>query len=339
MLKKVLLGAMVLCLLFSNALVADNAVKLPEIKFSGLLEVDLYYLNNDKAADESKVEVSDAQLNVDAKLADKLNANIVIYWDNSYGANNVDFDEAKLDWTINEKAALRAGKFYMPFGYASTNLVSSPRMEILSSQYGSFNAVQFDYKVMNELVLKAAVFNAEVQLNDQSNDFFRDAVIAGEYSKNNLTLGLSFISNVAELYNQYAAATFITANTKNRGVGMDIYANYKINKLSLTGEYLDSIREPKTDRLGTGITKYDVNSLNLEAGYEYSEKIGFGARYEYAKAEAGAADVLKEQNYAVGCNYNVYTNTVLKFEYMHTKSDVAANPDSNRITARVSYSF
>ncbi|MBP7652193.1 LbtU family siderophore porin [Candidatus Dependentiae bacterium] len=337
MLKKVLLSSMILCLLFSSSLFADNAVKMPELKFSGLLEVDLFYQNNENAADRSDVEVTDAQLNIDAKVNDKINGNIVIYWDNSYGAQGVDIDEAKIDWTVNDKINLRAGKFYLPFGNGLTNLITDPATLGYTSQWGSLNGIEMDYKAMNELVLKAAIFNAQVQLNDQSNDYFRDIVLAGEYSKNNLTLSLSMITNIAELYNQSAAGTFATATTRNRGIGLDLYLNYKINKLSLTGEYLDSVRKPKTD-IAAVITEYDIDSYNLEAGYEYSEKLNFGARCEYSKVKSNAANLSKIKNYAVGANYNVYTNTILKFEYLLSKNDLT-KLDTNTFTTRVSYSF
>lgn len=339
MLKKFIVLVAILSLLMIGAVSADNTIKLPELKFSGAVDVDLKYNSRENQADESKIEISNVSFSVESKLNEKMSAYVLFYWEESYGGGNVDVDEARLDWAVCDKLNLKIGRFYMPFGNRSTLLISDPLVTDLSEYQAS--AIQADYKALDVLTLKAAIFNADIDENEDYNDHIRDFSLAAAYSQNSLNLELSYISNIARFDNTNFTTGWLTGSTEKRGSGLDLFASYKVDKVTLLGEYLTSVSDPKTATF-----KRDYNVYNLEVGYAVDEKWNIAGKIEQGKAKtspvSGAATTtLKVNDYAVGCDYALFTNTALKFEYQHSKrqNTGVATTKSDNFTACISYNF
>jgi len=335
MLKKIIIFIGILSLLSVGVMAAENTVKLPELKFSGSIDVDLKYNSIEEQPNESKIEISNVTFGIESKLNEKMSAYIALYWEDSYDSNNVDIDEARLDWNCCDKWNLRIGRYYVPFGNRTTLLISNPLVKPMTEYQA--NALEADYKAMDALTLKAAILNGDVDEKNKEYDHIRDYVLAAAYSQNSLNLELSLISNMA----RFDQTNFSSTTTDKRGTGLDLFANYKVDKITLLGEYVSSICDPKT-----AADKKNYNVFNLEVGYSIDNKWSIAGKIEQSKVKTspiagGLSTTDKVENYAIGCGYELYSNTALKFEYKRGKNSPAAGAStkSDNFTARVSYSF
>jgi len=317
----------------------------PELKFSGLIQVDAYYINAEKSNNSSGLLLSTLSLTADAKLNNKVNASITTLFEETANSNTNEqilIDEAKISWEILNNLKLTAGRMYLPFGVRNTNFVTSPFINNFSEL--TVTSAKLEYKLNDNFSVAYSMFNSK-NINENKknyNNHIRDFTIAANYASDMLEASLSYLSNPVE-------ADFANNNTVNcttgivldKGAALDFALKLKVSDFEFIGEYVGTIDDIQHEDYST----WDIYALNTELAYSVNEKLSIAGRYEKNEKKntpwGGVSAKTKNTNYGCIANYTVFKDFTVSFEYLRgqVKDSNNTKTNSDNLTASLIYKF
>lgn len=327
--------------LISGFVFADekNEIKLG---YSGGIDVDLWYQNNEKTSNESNIKVTLAQLILDAELVSKGSVKIVFLYDETLDNDRLSVDEAWIRLNASKNVGITFGQMYLPFGNRSTFLISDPLVLPVAEYLKS--AVCADFKTgIDNLVFKAFIYNADKEKINKQKDHIRDGGLAFEYNDENVNASISYISNMAEKAADQLSTTIDTFTKK--GSGIDAALKIVLGELSVFAEYAGTFSKIKYEELDQVNlvqveNKASICAYNFELNYQFSEKFSLAGRVEQNERKVNSVLRLKNTNFAFGSAYNLFKNADIQCEYLHGVNDNnGVKRDLDKVTMRISYDF
>jgi hypothetical protein len=324
------------------ALTLSTPVLATEVDISGLVEVDVAAVEGYDGVTSSDIVLATAAMVVDAKLNDRVSATVVFLYEEDVTPLGV--DEGYVTLQMNNVTSLVAGRVYVPFGSYESNMVSYPLTLLLGET--SESAVMLDIKSGN-VSGSLYTFNGDADVTSTSlND---DALAYGAkvaYESDNLTLGASYISNIADSNRLEDPNLSKTLKAEVPGVGVNVA--WSMNNFSVIAEYVGATQSfANGDVLGTqdGTPVTVMNeetpaASSLELAYEM-EGTTIAVGYQTSD-EAQFLGLPKAVTLAT-VSFEVMEGASLAFEYANAEDydvvDGGSGNTANTFTAHLAVEF
>lgn len=322
------------------------------ISISGLVETEASYTDTDfsdpavASVDESDIVLATAELGVAAEVHKHVQGHIVFLFEEGENNDNIAVDQGyvAIDGKDVLPLYLNTGKFYLPFGYYNSHMITDP----LTLEIGEINesAVQIGF-ANNWFDASVAVFNGDVDERGDDNHIssyvasLQLGVPEGTIRDISLMSGISYISNIADTDGLEAKVTTGDGDITDHvaGIGAFISVSFK-EMLFLEIEYIGAI-----DSFQAGETSLDDGSTiepsawNVELAYMPVEKLEVAVRYEKTEDIFGgvADDSLVESRYGITVAYGIFDSTTIALEYLD--GEYQNGDEVSVITAQLAVEF
>ncbi len=185
----------------------------------------------------SDIILATAAVAVEAQLNNRVSANIgLLYEEDSAAFNGSDFglDEATLTMLLGRSTALTAGRMYVPFGHFESNMISDP----LTLELGEISETALMLSTEDRGVTASIyAFKGEVDeittVTAPDDDTLSYGASVG-YASNNLWMGASYITNIAETDALQTEGQNVTETV----AGMGAYLGMKVNNATIILEHV-----------------------------------------------------------------------------------------------------
>ena len=187
------------------SLVAFNQIIYAETSFSGLIEVEAAFSDEDEIA-------TTVEFGIDHKVNDKVDGHILFLYED----DELTIDEATINLHPNETIDIIVGRQYVPFGSYDSNFITDPTTLDLGETQE--DALKIAKKWGGGINTSAYVFKDD---SDDANDKIDNYGVSLGYENETFSLGLGYLSDVVD-----------TATA-----GFNINAKLSLDKLSVIAEH------------------------------------------------------------------------------------------------------
>ena len=301
------------------------------LRFSGLIEIETGHGKTDyrdpATADEtgSDVDLSAAELLVDAKIAAQVDGHVML----KYEEHDLFVDEAfiTLTGTGALPAYLTAGRQYIPFGYYDSHFISDPATLVLGeTNNGSvIGSCRFNGEVVDIFL---GAFNGRVKEIGE-NDTIANVVGAVVVSlRENITFGASYTSNLASSDALSEMVTDLDGDGESDNIsgfvgGWSAFFTASVmERFKVIAEYVAAVDEFKAGELFNvaDTENRQPAAWNLELGFAINDAWEVAIRYEGSNdRDAGGGEFLPESQYGAVVNWGLFARTNLAIEYLHSE--------------------
>lgn len=345
---------------------ADSGTAAPDwtkkLHFGGLLEIDGSFekkdfnSNNQEDEDTSDLTLSTVEIGVDADVAEHVKGHVLFLYEDD---EDVVVDEAfgLIDGQEEIPLYLKAGKFYLPFGNFSSQMIADPLTKILGESRQT--ALETGYRI-GDFHFSVFAFNGDIDTDEDSSidNFGAAAGYEMEMDSLKLNIGVSYLNSMAESdwYREQteeeageAQARGFTFSSRNYIPGLGLHALVGFKQFELTGEYICQLEEPEWNleeieagslaRMGLGSTFTDekMSAWNLEASSTVDlagKEVLFAVGYQGSRH---GEDILPESRLAAVAGIPLFSGTELLIEYRH--DEFATDDTADAVTARLAIEF
>ncbi len=310
------------------------------IRLSGLLEFGGVWARTDMRKGghtrQSDLNLTTAQLGVDAVLADWINGGIIFKYEDPTFAAGIDESGVRLDVGMitlgnPNKFPLygSGGAFYVPFGALLTHfpdkpLVDEPLTLILGQTRAKAALLGLDYA---GLLLSGYVFNGDMQkIGDENKirSFGFDARYRFERQKGfKGMIGASYISNLA-------TSDGLTEFLHKKGIheiedyvgGFDAYVSLSYSNFFLDMEYMTALKAFAPNEIATW-AGHGARPMvwNVEAGYNYNWGRDLEIVLKYSGSNQTEDLGYPKARYGIGLNQAIYSGLIASLGYFHDQFD------------------
>ncbi len=304
-----------------HTLAEKKAVGLAEkvaecVDVSGLVELEggLEHLDlADGTSDTSgSLIVATAQIGFNAELSDHVDADLILLYEDG---ESLTIDEATLNWN-NGGLFGRLGFQYLPFGVFNSHFISDP----LTLELGELQetALLAGYR-QQQWTISIFVFSGEISKVGQENHFRDWGVSLSASPAENLMVGASFVSDLAE-----SNAELLTHHQSQVG-GWSTFLILNMGDIEISGEFVGVTKSFDTgdlDEDGNGVGD-TPRAWNFELAYLAAENLEFAARYE------GCREFPEQpiRQYGTVASWGAWKHISLSLEYLHGTFDRAFASD------------
>ncbi len=311
------------------------------ITFSGTVEIEASYVDEDDGNETSDLVLSTVELGVDINLAKYVSGH-VLFWFEEDVTEGVTVDEGfiRLDGEDVIPFYLDVGRLYVPFGYFESHFISDPlTLDLAQTQE---TAVVAGYSTdMFEIAI--GLFNGDVNETDDDDDHIDDLVASAMFTlpKNNtfgLIFGTSYISNISESGN-LEGEDGVDLNTIAEDVeGFSTFISASLyEKFFLEVEYVTALDSFEAGELGfDGGNSMKPSAYNIEVAYLLTDDIELALRYA---GSSDAGDLLPEELYGTVVNWSFLDGIALGFEIQNCEFDTPNDSDVLIMTAQLALKF
>lgn len=287
------------------------AAEIP-VTISGLVEVKADAVEDYAGVSSSDIVLSKVEMGVDAKINDRISAHVAFLHEEN--ATDFRLEEGTISLQLNDATVFTAGRLFVPFGSFDTNMVSDPLTKMLGET--SETAIVLDM-ASGKFSGSLYSFNGDADVTPSINNNSLSFGAGIGYATDNLSLGASYISNLAEsksLQNPGGALASAVA-------GMGVNLGWHMNRISIIAEHVAALDSfATTDELNrvdgapfvAPVTEqspsasnlelaFDTGSATIAAAYQMSQEAAFIGLPESAASVAVSFDVLDAAN--VGVEY------------------------------------
>jgi hypothetical protein len=324
------------------------------VTLTGLIEVEFATGDDFAGGNFNSFDASTVELGLDIKAPDWIAGHILLKYEEE-GDNKGDFfvDEATITLGNSEKfpLTLTAGKFYLPFGDFSTNMIQDPlTLEIgeindsgaaLGFESNGFAAALYGYKGMKEADVNKPV-------TEHSDNMGYGGMAGYGYGKNDVSFtgGVSWTSNMADsdgaIADIFGDAGLDSVENSVNGLGIHLGAGF--GPLSIIGEYitaLDNFSPTEIDFQGQGA---EPGAWNTELAFTtelFSRETVFAIGWQ--GTDEAVAIGLPESRYLGSVGMEILPKTALTLEYYYDNDydtdDNGTGENASVVSAQLSYGF
>ena len=232
---------------------------LPQLEFGALLEVEAYSGKDFAGVSTSDITLATVELSADAHLTPLVSAQVSLLYEE--GATPLELDQGVIAVANPERSpfALRAGQMYLPFGHFDSGHISDP----LTLELGETRDTALEVGYSGGAVQgNIAIYNGT---SDTGSDQLNHFGVGLDYDNGNgLALGASYLSSLADS-NNLALGT-----VQHYAPGVSAYAQYAMDALRLSVEYLGAMQRFDAADLAYGGKGAKPATWTVEAGYDMS---------------------------------------------------------------------
>jgi hypothetical protein len=297
----------------------------------GSVELNAVYNKEDGQDNESDLEISEAQLGFMPMINDKINAHIVLFYEDG---EDLDIDEANITLSQHGEGMgfnFVGGLQYLPYGNYSSYMITDP----LTLDLGETSDTAVVFGWANEVVsIKVGTFNGDLDTNDDD-DVIDTLVASLEINTDyGITAGASYISDLAESDIELIQPDQdqSTDHYQDSVAGAAFFVALEYGMYMVYAEYVFALDEFEQDSVEAGedLTGPEPWAFNLELNITPFDHWDFALRYEQAE------DLQDDpKRYGLTVSYGIFRQMVLALEYLRTDAD----NDSDTVTAQLAISF
>ncbi len=303
------------------------------LTFWGLVEIEAFYNKTEGRPESSDVIVATAQLAADLRITDNIGGHIVFLHEEDQ--TDLDVDEANIIIYCPKKfgggtSGLIAGKFYLPFGNFSTNMITDP----LTLDLGETNNTALVLNWKNETIsANLGFFNGDADVRDDHDNIDSFVFSVDMNLGKNIAYGVSLISDLAESDLGLVDTGPPNQYTSDTPAG-SAYIHLVFGQFAIIGEHvgaLDEFNQEVIDPNGD-LTGDKPWAINLGAAISITEQFGAAVRFEKAD------DFRNDMNrYGATVSYGIIDGAIVALEYLLTDPD---NGDmSHTFTTQLAFKF
>lgn len=319
-----------------DELAATPTLSMPKgLEFSGVIEVEAGY-NRTDAEDESDIALATVELAAGWQFDDWVRADVVALYEDG---EPLDIDQAFITFGNSEVTPffLHVGKMYVPFGNFDSLFISDPIVLELGEAQEDAALLGFE---QGGFAASVSVFNGDVETDGENQ--VENAVVAASYTIENedssFAFGASWIRNIMDsdgltgwLEDEFLAGSVTDDDTG----GVNAWATVTMGRATWIAEYVKVLDSISVNGADTG---FEPESLNLEAGWAFTDRLDVAAKVEKIRNAEG---FLPETRYGLVCNVllretELYS-TGLSFEYMRDNFD--GGDDADLVTMQLALEF
>ncbi len=297
-----------------------------KISLGGLVEAEI---GHESAEDTSNgIVAATAEIAIDAEINEHVNGHILLLWEEH---DPIHMDEATIEVTTPYGLVVTAGKMYVPFGVFNSNFVSDPLTLELGETNQSAALVSFEQDMFS---VSAGAFNGHIE--DGGADVIENYVLSATITPmEDVSVGFSYISNIAETERDFTLVGVDTVIDKVAGFGVSASAAYQ--GFSIEGEYVSALEDFNVADLDDDgdLNGDKPSAFNVELAYALNDRLSVAAKYE------GNTDMfdLPETQYGVCATYEIFEHTSLGVEFLHGEFATAATEDRELFTTQLAVEF
>ncbi len=280
-----------------DELSATPTLSMPNgLEFSGVIEVEAVYSSTDDE-DESDIALATVELAAGWQFDEWVRADVVALYEDG---ETLDIDQAFITFGNSEVSPffLQVGRMYVPFGNFDSLFVSDPIVlelgealedaALLGYENGGFSA-------------SVSVFNGDVETDGENQ--IENAVVAASYAieraDSSFAFGASWIRNILDsdgLTGWLEDENPAGYTTDDDIGGVNAWATATKGRATWIVEYVKVLDSVSVNGVDTG---FEPESLNLEAGWAFTDRLDTAAKIEKTRNAEG---FLPETRYGLVCN-------------------------------------
>ena len=293
-----------------------------EVKFSGLLEVEINSLETFTGVKSSDIVLARLELGMDASVSDRVSIHVLTLHEDGE-TEPMEVDEATITFVRSGKSYIKAGRMYVPFGVFETNMISDPlTLELAETretvlQFGYFGEAYGSFYVFNGDTIESGV-------EDKIEHYGFNFGIIRNLPSERINAGIGYISSLGD---SDVVSNFLTGGSGGSATvteyvgGASIYYNYVSGSFNFFIEYIEATDAFDAARFGFNGANAEPNAINIEIGQssgnttwafavqETEQALALGLpesrkmlsyTNQIAKATTFSIEFIKETDYAVG---------------------------------------
>jgi len=315
------------------------------VNMSGVVEVEYASSEDYEGKKTSDIAVATVEVNLEARINDKVTANITLL----HEEDETDFsvDAAYLDLGLGP-ATVTAGQFVVPFGSFETHMLADPvTLEIaetgesalqVGGEFGSIHAAVY-------------MFNGATQEtggDDVADQMGVHLAFVSEGKDSKMDIGIDYINNIADSdkiadYLQNDAGGPKSNNVKSYVPAQIIHANLSFGSFHFVAEHLqaDKFADGEVNFKGKGA---EISATNVEVAYDLSiagmdTTVGVAMQ---STEEAVALGMPKDKT-MFAMSFGIAKYTALTFEYANSTdyavTDGGTGKDATSYTLQLAVGF
>ncbi|MDH5785652.1 MAG: LbtU family siderophore porin [Chromatiales bacterium] len=256
-----------------------------DVNISGALEVEVSSGDNFAGGTTTDIVLATAAVGLEAEINNRISATVNFLYeedDTPFG-----LDEGFIDMKLDEESTITMGRTFVPFGNYDSYMVSDP----MTLEIGETSETAFIYQsVKNNLSGTIYLFNGDAERNvnidpftlELTNDDELDYGVDFTYSDREMSVGVSYISNIADSDGLSGATAGPYANVKSAVPGYALSVAYQSGRLGLRGQYVTADGELSNGDLGGAVVgnKVRPSAANGEVAYQMDNNMTVAASYQ-----------------------------------------------------------
>ena len=329
------------------------------ITVGGSVEVEAAYTDSDgfSGSEAGDLNVSTAELGIEAAINDWTTANLVLLWEEEDGSgNDLTVDQATITIANKESSPfyLVAGHLAVPFGRYETLMVSDPFTLELGETKETVALVGLE---SGGLFASAYGFNGDLDdgTDNVVDNFGADLGYAWEGEGRSVYTSLSYINDIGDsdgISDVISGNLPVGVNYERKVPGYAVHALVTIGKVSLIGEYVTATKGfDSANEIAFNGGDAKPSAWNLEAGYTFDtagHETTVAVGYQETREALGLG--LPKQRTSATVSLEVMDNTTFSLEWAHDKDygsgdadavsgAVGTGNESNTLTGQLAVGF
>jgi len=303
------------------------------MKFSGLVEVEKEYFENNTVDNKKNRETVDTSVNVqwatELTFSNWLGVELVYETEHDGQMLTGKWDEIFFSIELDDfNLGIEVGRVSAPFGEYYSNFVTGP---ILDFGETIRNGLNVDYTLIENIEITGYLIDSDVEKRSKSTEFDWGANLEISNDSESLKFGLGYLSDLAE-----SDEGFLREEDNiyiDRVSAWNGYILLGFNNFEITAEYVQANNRFKEfDRMEDKPSAY-----NVEFAYYLNNAVQFAARYEGSDEFSDSP----ERQYGVSVSWRPLDRVNITADYLHGeyKNDFVFDDDDRELDDRDLISF
>ena len=307
-----------------------------DVTISGAVEVEAAMAEDFAGAKTTDIVVATAAIGVEAVVNDRVTATVNFLYEED--DTPFDVDEAFVTLQLNKMSAVTAGRMIVPFGTFDSNMVSDP----LTLELGETSETALLVGMDNgNLTGSVYTFNGDVDDDAEIAKGDNAALSFGAslgLATDNLSVGASYISNIAET----GALEGVGTNVESSVTGMGLSLGYTMGNFSVIAEHVAAMDSFAVSDLG-GATAGEEKpaATNVEVAFGLNNGATIAAAYQVTSDTVFLG--LPENVASVAVTFDAMENVGMGIEYATSEdyaiADGGTGESANAFTVQLAVEF
>ena len=309
-----------------------------DVTISGAVEVEAAMAEDFAGTKTTDIIVATAAVGIDAKINNRVSATVGLLYeedDAAFDGAAFGLDEAYATLQVNKMSAVSAGRMYVPFGTFDSNMVSDPQTLELGETAETALLLGM---ASGNITGSVYTFNGDVDEDSELAKGDDAALSFGAslgFANDNLSMGASYISNIAETGSLEGVGT----NVKSAVAGMGLSFGYTMGNFSVIAEHVAALESfAASDLGGATANEEQPRATNVEVAMALKNGATIAAAYQVTSETAFLG--LPKYVTSVAVTFEAMKDVGLGFEYA-TMEDFEANGSetATAFTAKLAVEF
>lgn len=302
-------------------------------KFSGLLEIEKEYFENNSVDNRKNRETVDTSFNVqwamELTFSNWLGAELVYETDHDGQTLSGKWDEIFFFIELDKyNLGVEVGRVSAPFGEYYSNFVTDPILEFGETVR---NGLIVDYTFFETIEVTGFIIDSDVEKRSNNTEFDWGASLEITNDLENLKFGLGYLSDIAESDEEFLIEedNFYV----DRVSALNAYLLFGINNFEFTAEYVQANNRFKEFER----TEDKPSAYNIECVYYLDNTLQIAARYEGSNEYADAP----KRQYGMSVSWRPIDRVNITADYLHGEyeNDFVFDDEDQELDDRDLFSF